>query len=102
MRKKRKLTAFTLVEMLIVLLVVSVLLMLIVPNIVKQQSSIQKKGCEAYMNVVQGQIQIYKIDNSTAGNPTIETLVDDQYIKSSTCQDGTALKVDDSGTVVKI
>lgn len=40
---------FTLVEMLIVLLVVSVLLLLTIPNIVSQSKSINDKGCEAFI-----------------------------------------------------
>lgn len=41
---------FTLVEMLIVLLVVSVLLLLTIPNIVSQSKSINDKGCGIYFN----------------------------------------------------
>lgn len=43
---------FTLVEMLIVLLVVSVLLLLTIPNIVSQSKSINDKGCEAFISMV--------------------------------------------------
>ncbi len=38
---KNKLKAFTLIEMLLVLLIISVLLILIIPNIAKQMSHIQ-------------------------------------------------------------
>ncbi|GAB6255138.1 hypothetical protein PSKAS_06600 [Peribacillus sp. N1] len=40
---------FTLIEMLIVLLVISILLIITIPNITKNQSTIQSKGCEAFV-----------------------------------------------------
>ncbi len=40
--------AFTLIEMMIVLLVISVLLIIAVPNISKHNSNINEKGCEAF------------------------------------------------------
>ncbi len=39
--------AFTLIEMLLVLLIISLLLILIIPNIAKQSSHIQSTGCDA-------------------------------------------------------
>jgi len=40
---------FTLIEMMIVLLVISVLLVITVPNVTKNNSSINEKGCEAFV-----------------------------------------------------
>lgn len=37
---------FTLIEMLIVLLVITVLLLITIPNVTKHNSSIQEKGCD--------------------------------------------------------
>lgn len=42
---------FTLIEMLIVLLVISILLIITIPNITKNQSTIQSKGCEAFVKI---------------------------------------------------
>ncbi len=42
---------FTLIEMLIVLLVISILLIITIPNITKNQSTIQSKGCEAFVKM---------------------------------------------------
>ncbi|MFF2854521.1 prepilin-type N-terminal cleavage/methylation domain-containing protein, partial [Peribacillus sp. NPDC058002] len=44
MLKKMNERGFTLIEMLIVLLVISILLIITIPNITKNQSTIQSKG----------------------------------------------------------
>ena len=43
---------FTLVEMLIVLLVVSILLLITIPNVTKHNSVIKDKGCDALVNII--------------------------------------------------
>ena len=57
MNKWRKILnerGFTLIEMMIVMLVISVLLIITVPSIVKNQEAVNKKGCEAYIKMVEG------------------------------------------------
>lgn len=39
---------FTLVEMMVVLLIISVLLLVTIPNIARHTATIDSKGCEAY------------------------------------------------------
>jgi len=85
--------AFTLVEMLIVLLIISVLLLLTIPNITKNNSVIHDKGCEAYIEVVQTQVELYKLET---GQPplSIDDLIDADYITRDKCPDGeTSLKI---------
>ncbi|GAA0345821.1 hypothetical protein GCM10008967_40300 [Bacillus carboniphilus] len=53
---------FTLIEMMIVLLIISILLIITVPNVTSHQKTIQKKGCEAYIHLVEAQVQAYKLD----------------------------------------
>ncbi|MDT3967480.1 competence type IV pilus major pilin ComGC, partial [Staphylococcus saprophyticus] len=48
--------AFTLIEMLLVLLIISLLLILIIPNIAKQSSHLQNTGCEAQLKMIDSQI----------------------------------------------
>ncbi|MDQ0975873.1 prepilin-type N-terminal cleavage/methylation domain-containing protein [Neobacillus niacini] len=43
---------FTLVEMMIVMLVISVLLIVTIPNVAKHNTNINTKGCEAYVNIM--------------------------------------------------
>lgn len=47
MKKKQKYAGFTLLEMLIVLLIISVLILLFVPNLAKHKETVDKKGNEA-------------------------------------------------------
>ena len=42
--KEAKVKAFTLIEMLVVLLIISVLLLLFVPNLTKQKDAVNDKG----------------------------------------------------------
>ena len=54
-----KVQAFTLVEMLIVLLVISVLLLLFVPNLTKQKDAVSDTGTAAVVKVVESQAELY-------------------------------------------
>ena len=54
---------FTLIEMMIVLLVISVLLIVTVPNIANHHSSINTKGCDAYVRMIEAQVQAFEMDN---------------------------------------
>ncbi|HWO77622.1 MAG TPA: competence type IV pilus major pilin ComGC [Bacillus sp. (in: firmicutes)] len=70
---------FTLIEMMIVLLIISVLLIITVPNVAKHQQTIEGKGCEAFIRLVQGQIQAYKLD--TDEEPAnYGVLVEEEYL----------------------
>lgn len=89
---------FTLIEMMIVMLVISVLLIITVPSIVKNQESVNKKGCEAYIKMVEGQVQSYKLkENKT---PTKEELINEGYIKDGgSCPGGKGIVINADGSV---
>ncbi|WP_099158494.1 competence type IV pilus major pilin ComGC [Virgibacillus ndiopensis] len=90
---------FTLIEMLIVLLIISVLIILIVPNLSDKSKKVYTKGCEALVSVVQGQVDSYKIDKGN--NPTnLDVLKSAGYIseKQMTCPNDDPLIITD-GTV---
>lgn len=82
---KTKVKAFTLVEMLIVLLVISVLLLLFVPNLSKQKDTIKEKGQAAIVKVVESQAEVYEINNT--GDATLDTLVSEEYISQEQADD---------------
>ncbi|MFD2759406.1 competence type IV pilus major pilin ComGC [Lentibacillus juripiscarius] len=92
---------FTLIEMLIVLMIISVLVMLLIPNLGKKSKEVNEKGCEALVSVVQAQADAYYIEkNSYPG--TIEILKTAEYITEdqTTCPDGkTSLTIDEEGKV---
>lgn len=43
---------FTLIEMLIVLLIISILILITIPNVTKHFATIDEKGCAAYINII--------------------------------------------------
>jgi competence protein ComGC len=92
---------FTLIEMMIVLLVISMLLIITVPFISKHSSNINTKGCEGYMKLVEAQVQAYKIEHNKI--PSFTELADDKYLKSAEakCPDGTAIQITADGDVSK-
>lgn len=86
--------AFTLIEMLLVLLIISLLLILIIPNIAKQSKHIQNTGCNAQLKMVDSQIEAYKLKNNQAP-ATIDDLVKEGYIKENQkqCKSGANITI---------
>lgn len=68
-----------LIEMLIVLLIISVLIILIVPNLAKKTTEVNDKGCKALVTVVQAQVDAYRIDNGKFP-ASLDVLKQDGYI----------------------
>ena len=62
--KKAKVKAFTLVEMLVVLLIISGLLLLFGPNLTKQKDVVDDKGKAAVVKVVESQAELYRLDKN--------------------------------------
>lgn len=60
--KKKKYPAFTLVEVLVVLVIICVLVILFVPNVGKQKELADKKSNEALTTLVENQIKIYELE----------------------------------------
>lgn len=53
---------FTLIEMLIVLMIISVLIILIVPNLGGKSKEVNDKGCDALVTVVQAQVDAFRLE----------------------------------------
>ncbi|WYJ97611.1 competence protein [Enterococcus sp. DIV0212c] len=79
-KKKKKInySGFTLLEMLVVLLIISVLILLFVPNLSKHKEGVDKKGNEAIVKIVETQIDLYIMEKNQT--PTMDQLVKEQYI----------------------
>ncbi|MGN1387132.1 MAG: competence type IV pilus major pilin ComGC [Bacillus sp. (in: firmicutes)] len=91
---------FTLIEMLVVLLVISVLLIITIPNIVKQQGTIRDKGCAALEKMVQGQVQAYQIDYDKLP-ASLSAMKSEGYINNDTCPNGDKLHYNSVDGTVK-
>ena len=92
MKKVKNEHGFTMIEMMIVLLVISVLLIITIPNITKNQSAINEKGCTAFTKMVQSQVQSYELANNKLPE-SLEVLVTEEYLNEgeTTCPTGEAL-----------
>lgn len=71
---------FTLIEMLIVLLVISVLIILFVPNLSGRGKEVSDKGCDALVTVVQSQVNLYQMEKGSYPID-LSQLVREDYIK---------------------
>lgn len=90
---------FTLIEMMIVLMIISVLLIITVPNVTKHNQNINSKGCDAYVKMVQAQVQAYEIENQKL--PTnIQVLIDEGYLTTGTACGGRELTIKPTGEVI--
>lgn len=81
---QRKAKAFTLIEMLVVLLIISVLLLLFVPNLSRQKDKVKDTGGAAVVKVVESQAELYEL--SEGGNASLSVLVQDGSITQEQAQ----------------
>ncbi|MCF6408450.1 competence type IV pilus major pilin ComGC [Pseudalkalibacillus salsuginis] len=56
---------FTLIEMLIVILIISILLLIAVPNMAKNNDVVKDKSCNATVKLIQSQVAAYEVENNT-------------------------------------
>ena len=73
--RRKTVRGFTLVEMLIVLFIISVLMLLFVPNLSNQKDAVREKGNK---EVVESQLSLYELKEGE--KPSIEQLVKAGYI----------------------
>ena len=96
----KKCKAFTLIEMLLVLLIISVLLIFIIPNIAKQTAHVQSTGCEAQVKMVNSQIEAYTLKYN--GSPkSIDDLISEGFIKDGqkNCKSGETISISNGEAV---
>ncbi|MBE3569768.1 MAG: prepilin-type N-terminal cleavage/methylation domain-containing protein [Bacillales bacterium] len=97
----KKQDGFTLIEMMIVLLIISILLFITIPNVVKQSSSIHNKGCEAFQHMVEGQVQSYRMDHQSLPS-SVDDLVSGGYLRQgeTSCPNGDKIDLGSNGEVI--
>lgn len=77
--KKTNNEGFTLLEMLIVMFVIAILIVLFVPNLMKQTGKISSDGDIALEKVIEAQSEMYFLENNKRPETT-QQLVDGKYI----------------------
>ncbi|WP_221565535.1 competence type IV pilus major pilin ComGC [Alkalihalobacillus sp. TS-13] len=70
---------FTLIEMLIVILIISILLLIAVPNMAKNNDVVKDKSCAATVQLVQSQVAAYQVEHDELPTELGEL---DEYIDS--------------------
>jgi competence protein ComGC len=88
---------FTLIEMMIVLLIISVLMLIALPSMTKNNEIVKKLGCEATVDLVQGQVGAYEAEHNEV--PTLDVLLDGGYVDTVTCPGNIPLVIDSDGKV---
>ncbi|WP_225422933.1 competence type IV pilus major pilin ComGC [Companilactobacillus jidongensis] len=78
--KKTK-KAFTLIEMVIVLFIISLLLLVMIPNLGAQKNNASTKSEDAFVTTMQTEIDMY--DGDGVSIPTWRNLKDDGYISEN-------------------
>ncbi|QDP40597.1 competence type IV pilus major pilin ComGC [Radiobacillus deserti] len=99
----KKAQGFTLIEMLIVLAVISVLLLLLIPNLASKNGEVQDKGCVALIKMAKSQIQAYQIDHGVPPSD-VGKLEAEKYIQeNATCANGSKqLHISSDGAVTLV
>ena len=90
----RKRKAFTLLEMIVVVMIVSILFLLTVPNISKVIESVDNKACDALTKVIDTAIVQFKLDYNTMPS-SVNDLLNGGYINESQthCANGKAIRI---------
>ncbi|AZZ61507.1 competence protein ComGC [Oenococcus sp. UCMA 16435] len=76
---KRRKQSFTLIEMAIVLFIISLLMLLILPNLNSQRKKAENTQAEAMVSVVQTQVDLYENDNDDE-NVSYSDLLSKKYL----------------------
>ncbi|MER2191136.1 MAG: competence type IV pilus major pilin ComGC [Solibacillus sp.] len=91
---------FTLIEMLVVLLIISVLILVTIPNVTKHSEMIDDKGCEVYLQMLRGQMETYKIEKNKY--PTILELQTEYFGgKEIKCPNNKEVEIKDGEVIEK-
>ncbi|WP_370873662.1 competence type IV pilus major pilin ComGC [Alkalicoccobacillus murimartini] len=86
--------------MLVVLMIISILLLIAIPNMTKNNEVAGEKGCDATIKLLQAQVSVYELEE---GNPpsSIADLIDGKYADKGTCPGGETLELNNELIVIK-
>ena len=89
MLNKTRRRAFTLLEMAIVLFIISLLVLIVLPNLSTQREHATKIHENAMTNVVQTQLDLYENDTGQRAQ-SIDQLVENQYLTAAQAHKATS------------
>ncbi len=84
--------AFTLLEMMIVLLIITIILLITLPNITQKETIIRER-LKSLLSVIDSQILLYQIEKDEV--PSIQDLINDGYLKEeqAKCPNGKSVEI---------
>ncbi len=82
--------AFTLVEIMIVVLIIGILLAIAVPNFIKARESSRAKSCVANLKQIDSATEQYLMDNRTTTYPALAALTPNYLKTTPACPSGGA------------
>lgn len=87
--------------MILVLTVITIVVLLTIPNIAQKKKIINNIGCQALMEVVNSQILVYELDGKKAEN--IDQLVEAELLTpaQTVCPNGTEIEVIDGQATIQ-
>ncbi len=87
---------FTILEMILVLTVTSIIILVTVPNIAQKRKIINDVGCDALLEVVNGQILLFELEKGRVPSD-ISELVSGGYLsrKQTVCPMGGEIVIDE-------
>lgn len=96
--KLRNKRAFTLIEMLIVLIIVALLMAIIIPNVAGQRNRIENQAKENIAEIIETQVNTYKLVEKD--EPTLSSLVKEGYITQKQSDEAERLlNLEESATI---
>ena len=101
MKKQMKLTqkGFTLIEMLIVMVIISILIIAVIPNASDTLTTANKTGCDALSKTIEAQALTYKLQNNSNSFPALKDIDSEAQSKiDQVCPLGTSYD-QETGTV---
>ncbi|MDN2454230.1 competence type IV pilus major pilin ComGC [Lactobacillus sp. UCMA15818] len=91
-KKEKRLSGFTLIEMSVVIFIIGILLLLIMPKIGAQKNSARRIGGEAFSEVVQTQADLYKSDTGDSV-VSLDQLYEKNYLNKKQYEKAKAEKI---------
>jgi competence protein ComGC len=90
---------FTLIEMMIVLMIISILLLIAIPNMTNNNDLANQRGCDATIDLLQAQVGAYFVEHKNY--PSKLEDLKDKYVDTIVCPNGTELILVNNKVVVK-
>ncbi|RXI99481.1 prepilin-type N-terminal cleavage/methylation domain-containing protein [Anaerobacillus alkaliphilus] len=90
--------AFTLIEMMIVLMIISILLLIAIPNMSNNNNVANARGCDATIQLLQAQVGAYYVENKMYPKDLGD--LSPKYVETIVCPDKTVLMLTSDNKVV--